>query len=105
MARETMRILQAVRRRSVEEARRALGACLAAEAETADRLRALDDAASRDCQAHPELPEAHQFLDMFALRTQARASDRQEAELALAAAQAASAEARTATVTARTAAE
>src|SRR4051812_7504672 len=105
MARDPMLILRTVRRRSVEEARYALGACLTAEAAAAARLRAVDDAARRDRAAHGAVDEGPRFLEMFVLRLQVYAVERAAAEAALTAAQAASAEARAAVVAARTAAE
>ena len=47
MARDPLRVLQAIRRRLVEQARYALGECLKAEAEVADRIAVLDDAVRR----------------------------------------------------------
>jgi flagellar export protein FliJ len=100
-----MRILQTVRRRSVEEARSALGACLMAEKQAEDAIRAIDDKSRRDRAAHPTLQEAHCFLEMFARRVGASEMERRAAEAALTTAQAKTAEARAAVVAARTAEE
>ena len=105
MARDPLRILQTVRRRSVEAARYALGACQTAEAQAADKIRAIDDAAQRDRMAHSQVPEAPQFLDMFVRRVAATEAERRAAASALADAQAQSAAARAAVAEARAAAE
>lgn len=105
MARDSLAILRTVRRRSVEEARYALGACLAAEAAVTERIQAIDDAARRDRAASQAVDGAHQFLEIFARRLQAAEQDRSAAEAALTVARARSDEARAAVVDARTAAE
>jgi flagellar biosynthesis chaperone FliJ len=105
MARDTMRMLLAVRRHAVEEARAGLSACLRSEAAAADRLRAIDEAAERDRVASRSVAEAHRFIDMFALNVQANAAGRQAAEAALSVASEAAGEARIVLVAARTAAE
>jgi hypothetical protein len=105
MAREPMRLLRSARRRAVEAARYALGACLMAETAAADRITAIDDEARRDRGAHAALTEAHWFQDMFVRRIDAVQAERRIAEAAFAAAQAGSAAARADVVVARTAAE
>jgi flagellar export protein FliJ len=105
MPHDPIRLLRLLRRRSVEQARSALGACLAAENEAAERISAIDDAARRDRAARAELQDAHRFQDMFVRRIDVRNADRRAAEAGFAAAQARSAAAREAVVAARTAAE
>jgi flagellar biosynthesis chaperone FliJ len=105
MARDSIQILRTVRRRSVEEARHALGVCLTAEAQAADKVQAIDDAAQGDRAAHQTVAEAHLFLEMFVRRLHLSEAQRRSAEAALTAARALSAEARAAVVAARTAAE
>ncbi len=105
MARDPMQMLLAVRRQAVEQARQALAACLAAETAAADKLTAIDNAAQRDRVASGAIAEAHLFTDIFVLRVQTSASERQAAMAALAAAQDVTADARAALVAARTAAE
>ena len=105
MARDPLQMLLRVRRHTVEQARLALAACRAAEVAAAGRVRAIDEAALRDRAAGPMLPEGHLFLDSFARRLEASATERQEAEAALAGLQAETAAARAVLVEARTAAE
>jgi hypothetical protein len=105
MARDSIRILRAVRRRSVEQARYALAACLTAEAQAAAAVQAVADAARRDRAAHPAVEYSHQFLEMFVRRLRVSDAKRLAAEAALTTAQARSAEARAAVVAARMAAE
>src|ERR1700733_464726 len=94
MARDSLESLRAVRRRSVEEARYALGACLTAEAQ-----------ARRDRAAYQAAEHSHQFLEVFVCGVRASDAKRLAAEAALTAAQARSAEARAVVVAARMAAE
>jgi hypothetical protein len=105
MAADSIRILRAVRRRSVEEARHALGACLAAEALAVDAVESIVDKARRDRAAHQTVGEPHQFLEMFLRRSGVAEAERVSAEAALAAARARSDAARIAVVAAKTAAE
>ena len=95
----------AIRRRSVEEGRYALGACLTAEAQAAEAVQAIADAARRDRAAHETVEDSHRFLEMFVHRLRVSDTKRLSAEAALRAAQARSAEARAAVVAARMAAE
>ncbi len=105
MARDPIGMLRKVRRHAVEQARHALATCLMAETAAADRLRAIDEAAERDRVANRSVVEAHRFIDMFALRVQANATERIAAEVALTAARDAAAEAQAAVVAARMAVE
>ncbi len=105
MARDPLQVLNAMRRRQVEQARQALAACLHAEAVVADRIGAIDHAARQDREAHRKLSDAPRFLNMFALRLASMQAIRRDAEADMNAAQAVSAEARAAVVTARMAAE
>jgi flagellar export protein FliJ len=105
MARDPLGMLRTVRRHAVEQARHALAACLRTETAAADRLHTIDQAAERDRVANRSVTEAHRFIDMFALRLQASATERLAAEAALTAARASAAEARAELVAARTAAE
>jgi flagellar biosynthesis chaperone FliJ len=105
MARDPIRLLQAIRRRSVEEARQALGLCLAAEAKLAEEIREIDAQSEIDRAANQAVEEPHRFLEMFVRRLRARDVERNAAAAALTAAQTRSDEARLAVVAARTAAE
>jgi flagellar export protein FliJ len=105
MARDPLRILLAMRQRSVEQARYALGACLAAETQAADRLRALDEMVHRDRETARSWQEAHQFVEMSAARLEAMLAARRTLMTELAMAETRSAEARAVVVAARTAAE
>ena len=105
MARDPLRMLRTVRRHAVEQARHVLATYLVAETAAAEKLRAIDEAAERDRIANRSVSEAHRFIDMFALRVQASATQRLAAEAALTAARDAAAQARAALVAARTAAE
>jgi flagellar biosynthesis chaperone FliJ len=105
VARDPMRMLLAVRRHAVEQARHALATCLRTETAAAETLRAVDAAAERDRAANRAVVEAHRFADMFALRLQATSTERHVAEAALMAARDAAAEARIVLVGVRTAAE
>jgi hypothetical protein len=105
MAGDPLQVLLAMRRRSVEHARYALGACLAAEAAVADRITSLDQSARRDRETSEAWQEAHQFLEMSANRLAAARAERRMIVLDLAAATARSAEARAVVTAARTAAE
>jgi hypothetical protein len=97
--------LRQLRRFAVEQARAALGACLTAENQIAERIAAIDAAVQRDLAADAALDHADRFRDMFVRRTEARRVERSAAQTALAAAQARSAVARAGVVAARTAAE
>jgi hypothetical protein len=105
MAGDPLAALLTMRRRSVEHARYALAACLAAEVEIADRITALDQSARRDRETGGAWHEAHQFLEMSANRLAAARAERRMIALDLAAATARSAEARAVVTAARTAAE
>ena len=105
MARDSLKTLRASRRRSVEEARYALGACLTAEAQAAAAVQAITDAARRDRAAYQAAEHSHQFLEIFIRGLRASDAQRLAAQAALTAAQARSAEARAAVVAARMAAE
>jgi flagellar export protein FliJ len=105
MARDPLRMLRTVRRHAVEQARHALAACLSREAAAAEQVRAIDEARERDRAAGCQVEEAHQFIDMFTLRLQVGAAERDAAETALSAVRAAAGEARSALVAARMAAE
>jgi flagellar export protein FliJ len=105
MSHDPLGLLRKLRRRSVEQARSALAACLMAENQAAERIASIDDSARRDRAAHATLEYAHCFQDMFARRTGVRQANRGPAEASLAAARTSTAEARAAVVAARTAAE
>ena len=94
-----------MRRRLVEQARSELGSCLKAEAAVADQIASFDDAARRDRKTSGEWQDAHQFLEMSAVRLEVVRENRRAATVALAAAAVCSAEARGVVVAARTAAE
>lgn len=105
MARDPLQILLSLRRRSVEQARHALAARLAAEAEVADRILSLDGTARRDREAGEAWPDAHQFLEMFASRQEVVQAERRSLAADLAAATVDTGEARGVVSAARTAAE
>lgn len=105
MARDPLSTLHAVRQRTVEQARQALGACLTAEAEVMDRIRMLDDAGRRDREAVGTVNDDHQFMDMFAVRRETIRTDRRTAVADLVAMEGRSTEARATVAAARTAAE
>jgi hypothetical protein len=105
MARDALRILLSMRRRSVEQARRVLAARLAAEAEVVDRIRWLDNTVHRDHQAAEAWPDAHRFLEMFANRQDVIQGERRILAADLAAAELETGEARGVVSAARTAAE
>jgi flagellar biosynthesis chaperone FliJ len=105
MARDPLRILLSMRLRSVEQARAAMGVCLAAEAEVAGRIRLLDDALRRDRETSGAWQDAHQFLEMSATHLEVVRAERRTAAMALAAAALHSEEARGVVTAARTAAE
>ena len=105
MARDPLRILLSVRRRSVEQARYALGACLAEEAMIAGSIVALDDAAARDRDTARAWQESHQFKETAAMRLAATHAERQAIRTNLAAAEDRSARARGVVAAERAAAE
>ena len=105
MARDPLRIVSSLRRRAVEQARYALGACLATEAEAAQKIRSLDDAACRDRETSEAWQDAHHFLEMSAVRSESAREERQIIEQALATAAMRSEQARGVVAAARTAAE
>jgi hypothetical protein len=105
MARDPLQILQAVRRRAIEQARYALAACLTAEAAVADKVRSIDDAVRRDRAASAAWPDARQFLEMSALRLETVRTECRTVATDFAAAASRSAEARGIVTAARTAAE
>jgi hypothetical protein len=71
MARDPLAVVRQVRARTVEQARRDLAACLAAEAALAEKLEELDRAANRDRAAYGITEEAFRFQDMLQLRREA----------------------------------
>jgi hypothetical protein len=105
MAADSIRILRAVRRRSLEEARHALGVCLAAEAQALDDLETIVDKTRRDRATHHAVEDPHQFLEMFVRRSGVAEAERVSAEAALTAARGRSDAALIAVVAAQTAAE
>lgn len=105
MARDPLRILLSVRRRSVEQARYALGACLADEAAAAGKIIALDHAAARDCATAGAWPDSFQFREMAAMRLAATHAERQAIGAELMAAEDRSTQARGVVATERAAAE
>ncbi len=105
MSRDPLQTLLSLRRHAIEQARYALGACLAAESRTRDRIDALDEAVRRDRRAADAWPDARLFQDMAAIRGDALRADRSAAVTALMEAETASAAARDAVAAARTAAE
>jgi hypothetical protein len=105
MARDPLLVLRTLRQRAVEQARQGLAACLKAEAEAAAKLEALDEAMRRDLQAGREMPDGHQFLQVFANRRGAFRAHRIDAAAGLAAAQTLAAQARLLVVKERTDAE
>ena len=105
MARDPLRILLAIRRRAVEQARYALGTCLATEAEIGERIWSLDDTARRDREAGGAWQDAHQFSEMTAIRLEAKQAERRALKADLTLAEGHSADARGILTAARTAAE
>lgn len=105
MARDPLRILLSVRRRSVEQARYALGACLTEEAAVAGKITALDDAATRDREAAKAWLDSHQFKETAAMRLAAAHAERQAISAELAVAEERSAQARGVVAAERAAAE
>jgi len=94
MARDKLQVLLSLRRRSVEQARYALAACLAAESEAADRIRTLDDTVRRDRETGAGWQDAHQFVEMSVIRQDDTRADRGMMLADLMSAEAASARAR-----------
>ena len=105
MARDKLGILLSMRRRSVEQARYALGACLAAENEVADKIRTLDDTARRDRTTGAEWQDAHRYGEMLAIRQDVTRAERGKFLADLTSAEAESGDARGIVSNARTAAE
>jgi flagellar biosynthesis chaperone FliJ len=105
MARDPLQILLSMRRRSVEQARYALGACLATEAQAADRIRSLDDTVRRDRETVRAWQDSHQFMEMSALRLDAMLAQRRTLLAEFAMAETRSTQARGVVAAARTAAE
>lgn len=105
MARDPLRILLSMRRRSVEQARYALGACLAAEAEIADKIKSLDDATRRDRETGAAWQDSHLFLEMSASRLETSQAERRTILSDLTEADTRSGEARRVVSAARAAAE
>ena len=105
MARDPLQVLLAIRERAVEQARYALAACLTTENNIADKARSLDAAVQRDREASATWREAHQFLEMSAVRLGAARAERQTVAAELTAAAVRSAGARGVVTAARTAAE
>lgn len=94
-----------VRRRSVEQARYALGACLAAESAVADKITALDDTAARDREAGRGWQDSLRFVEMEAIRLAAMQMERRAVLADLAAAEGRSGQARGIVAAERAAAE
>jgi hypothetical protein len=105
MADDKLRVLHALRRRAVEQARYALGTCLKAEAEVAERIRLLDAAARRDREACEAWQHAPQFLEMAAMRQEYVRSERRTMEAEMVMVSTRSGEARDVVTAARSAAE
>jgi hypothetical protein len=105
MARDPLQVLLAIRRHGVEQARYTLAECMRAEAAVADRIALLDAALARDSQVSRAWQDAHQFLEMSAVRLDAARAHRGALVTDLAAAASRSAEARVVVTAARTAAE
>jgi len=105
MARDPLLMLSLVRLHAVEQARQALGICLAAEAGVVDRIRGHAEAARRDLEACGTLPDFYRFLDMSAARQDIIRTDQHADEATLVALRTRSDEARAAVVAARTEAE
>jgi flagellar biosynthesis chaperone FliJ len=105
MVRNPLLILRAVRQRAVEQARQGLAACLRIETEATIQMDALTEAVRRDQTAGEHMPEAYQFLQLFANRLDAIRARRVVAVADLTAAQARVTEARAVVVAARTQAE
>jgi hypothetical protein len=105
MAGDSLQVLLAMRRRTVEQARYALGVCLMAETKAANGISTLDDAARRDREASGGWQDAHWFLEMSAIRLETSRAERVMITADLAAATARSDEARGVVTAARTAAE
>jgi flagellar biosynthesis chaperone FliJ len=100
-----LRILLSVRRRSVEQARYALGACLAAEAAVAGKITSLDGAAARDRKTAKTWQDSHHYKEMAATRLAATHAERQAILAELAAAEDRSAQARRVVAAERASAE
>jgi hypothetical protein len=105
MARDPLLVLRAVRRRAVEQARQSLAAYLKVETDAAAAVDDLAKAAMRDRRAAEDMPEACQFVQLFANRLDAIRTQRVSAMTALAAAQTRVSEARAGVATERTRAE
>jgi hypothetical protein len=94
MARDKLQVLLSMRRRVVEQARYALGACLDVESEAADKIRTLDDLVRRDRAIGAEWHDARHFREMSAIRMDAIRAERGAVLADLTAAEAASEHAR-----------
>jgi hypothetical protein len=105
MARDPLLVLHAMRRRAVEHARYALGSCLQAEADVANRARLLDETMRRDREAGGAWQDAHQFLEMAAIRSDQVRAERQIVAAEMVKVSIRSGEARNVVTAARTAAE
>jgi flagellar biosynthesis chaperone FliJ len=105
MVRDPLRILLSIRRRAVEQARYALGACLAAEAEAMDRVASLDDTVRRDRETVGVWQDSHRFVEMSAIRLETMLERRRTAMADVAVAETRSGEARGTVSAARAAAE
>jgi flagellar biosynthesis chaperone FliJ len=102
MARDPLLVLRAVRQRAVEQARQGLAACLKVENEVAAKIDEFSEAMRRDRSAGEDMPDAHQFHQLFANRLDAIRAEHAAAVQTLAVAQARVAEARAVVVTERT---
>jgi flagellar biosynthesis chaperone FliJ len=105
MARDKLRVLLSMRRRSVEQARYTLGACLAAESEAAEKIRTLDDTARRDRETGAVWQDSHRFLEISTSRQDIVRAQRRIIMADLTAAETCSEDARAVVATARSAAE
>lgn len=105
MARDPLRILLSLRRRSVEQARQALAVRLTSVSEVEGMIHALDEATRRDREAGNAWLEATQFLEVSANRRRALQAERRTLTTDLAAAEVDAAAARDVVATARSEAE
>jgi flagellar export protein FliJ len=105
MARDPLLVLRAIRLRAVEEARQGLAARLKIEVQAIAKMDALAEATKLDRSAAVEIPESHQFLQMFANRLDAVRTERNAALAELAEARARVSEVRAIVANARTEAE
>jgi flagellar biosynthesis chaperone FliJ len=105
MARGPLRVLLSIRRRSIEQARYALAACLTTEAEIADRITSFDDRRQRDRETSRSWPDSHHFMEITAIELETVHAERRIAAADLEVAQTRTADARSQVAAARLAAE